>query len=160
MTLNWQAQKTVNPSEAAEPYNAEHVTYLAQVIGGDENTVNVAIGSTIDKAVSLLNDNIDDNSRYFIFEWDVAHSALSIVVTDDKKQSDSPIVVTCCFAGLDKKMKQVKAQSQVEWEKEASEYAEVVKDIARDYLTTCHRFFSFSLVAIFHSDGRNKSALL
>ena len=158
MSLNWKEHNNANPQ--APTNTPEHLTYLAQAHEYDTKGLNSAVACSIDKAVSLLNDNINEHSRYLIFEWDITCSVLTIVVTDDKKENDSAKVVQCCFTALDNKLKAVKNTALSEWESEANRYAECMKDTIRDYLTTCHTFFSYSLVAIFHTDGRSNSALL
>lgn len=150
MKLDWQVHKKPNHvSSSAE--GIPSFIHLTTVPEYDESGINAAVILSIDKAVSLLCKNIDDNSRYFIFEWDVVHSILSIAVTNDKKESDAPEVVQCCFSGL---------AENITAANEKSEITENVKDIARDYLTTCPGFFNYSLVAIFHTDGRSQSVLL
>lgn len=159
MTLNWQVHKNLNPfSPSAE--GIEHAIHRAAAAEYDESAINSAVILCIDKAVSLLGNNIDDNSRYFIFEWDVIHSTLSIAVTNDKKECDSPAVVQCDFSGLADHIKAVKNTSDIAHSQEIALYTESVTDIARDYLTTCPDFFRYSLVAIFHTGDRSNSLLL
>lgn len=143
-----------------EHTTSESCTFLAQVQEHNNSAISSAIACSIDKAVSQLNDNIDDNSRYLVFEWDAKNSILSIVVTDEKKENDAPIVVKCCFTALAEKTKKLTNTSLSEWEIKVKQNTENIKDIIRDYLTTCHSFFSYSLVAVFHSEGRSNSVLL
>ncbi len=159
MTLDWKKHK--NPScDRTDADETEYWLYLTEVLACDDNAVSAAITLSIDKAVSLLEDNINDSSRYLMFEWDIVHSTFNIAVTNDKKDNDSPSVVQCYFLGLAEKIKAIKKTAQEDHNIEVSRYAEEIKDITRDYLTTCPAFFRYSLVAIFHTDGRSNSVLL
>lgn len=160
MNLVWKEQQRVSPLAAAVGDNAQHVIYLAEVESQSDEMVKSALESSIEKSVGFLSKNVKDESRYMLFEWDVACSMLTIVVTDDAKKVDSPIVVKCSFSGLDGALKVAKAKSEAEWERQVNDHAENVNYWLKDYLTTCPGFMNYSLVAAFHCKDRSSCVLL
>lgn len=118
-----------------------------------EKTVRHLIEASADKAIQLLKKNIQDDSLYLLFEWDANHAKLNIIVTDASKTQDAPESVCCIFSSLATELAR-------ESEEQRFEYTESVKFWLHDYLTTCTAFFSYSLVAIFHSSTRNNTELL
>jgi len=160
MNLVWKEHQGVNPFEAAAGDTTEYVVYLSEVENHSDEMVKSSIESCIEKSVSYLPKNVKDESRYMLFEWDVVYSILTIVVTDDAKEYDSPMVVKCCFSGLDDLTQAVQAKSENEWERYVNDYAEKVKYWIKDYLTTCPGFMNYSLVATFHCEDRSNCVLL
>lgn len=118
-------------------------------------TTELKIRNTIeactDKAVSLLKTNIQDDSLYLLFEWDCNNASLNILVTDATKNHGAPEVICCRFPTL---------ATELNNQEKSSDYSELVKFWLHDYLTTCTAFFSYSLVAIFHSSTRSNTELL
>ena len=132
--LNWQEQvENKQVIYVAEP----NITAIADIA---PTTI-----SCIEKALSLLSENVIDESRYFLFEWNAEQSLLAIIVTDDTKKLDSKYVVKCQIQALD-------------LDKET--LLEEVKYEIKDYLTTCSAFFKFSLVAVFQGKSRDSVELL
>ena len=107
-----------------------------------------------------MSDNINDDSRYLMFEWDIAESTLTVVVTDDDKKIDSKYVVKCILTSHAEEMSKAKALSQSDWENKTQEFSEDVRDRIHNYLTTCGAFMQFSLIAVFHNESRKKTRLL
>jgi len=132
MILNWQENKS--PGECSES-----IVHHAEYAGTEEPGIRLALAECVEKSISLLATNINDESLYLLFEWCAAESVLSVVVTDSTKKIDSPQVVTCCFPRLE---------------------SEDLRYWLGDYFTTCESFMRYSLVAAFHSQTRAASALL
>jgi hypothetical protein len=126
-----------------------HVLHTASVSETDDQYIRRAIETCTDKAVSLLKNNIQDDSLYLLFEWDIGTSTLTIVTTDATKTHDAPEIIKCNFTEVADKL-----------DKAAADYADSIKFWLHDYLTTCTAFFHYSLVAIFHSSTRNNTELL
>lgn len=118
-----------------------------------EKVVRQLIEASTDKAIHLLKKNIQDNSLYLLFEWDLNEAKLNIIVTDASKTQDAPESICCVFSSLAIELAR-------ESEEQRLNYTESVKFWLHDYLTTCTAFFSYSLVAIFHSSSRNNTELL
>lgn len=137
---NWTTTETLNTTI--------HSSYELDT---EENTLRKTIEACADKAIGLLKTNIEDDSLYVLFEWNEALATLNIVVTDATKQNDAQQSVCCTFPNL--------ALSLVNQEQSAA-YTDAIKFWLHDYLTTCTAFFSYSLVAIFHSSTRNNTELL
>ena len=97
-----------------------------------------------EKAISLLDKNIQDDSLYLLFEWNPSTTTLNIVVTDADKQQDSPFSVGAHFEQLEN----------------TETTNELIRFLLSDYLASCSAFFHYSLVAIFHSSSRSNSNLL
>jgi len=119
--------------------DSKSIRHHSQYTGTEEPGIRLALGECVEKSISLLSANIEDESLYLLFEWCTSSSVLSIVVTDSSKKIDSPQVVTCGFSKLD---------------------AEDLQYWLGDYFTTCESFMSYSLVAAFHGQSRVESALL
>ncbi len=132
MILNWQENKS--PGECSES-----IVHHAEYAGTEEPGIRLALAECVEKSISLLHTNINDESLYLLFEWCAASSVLSVVVTDSTKKIDSPQVVTCSFSRLE---------------------SEDLQYWLGDYFTTCESFMRYSLVAAFHSQTRAASALL
>jgi hypothetical protein len=120
-------------------------------LGIEESTLRKTIEACTDKSIDLLKTNIQDDSLYLLFEWNEESTTLNIAVTDATKQNDAPALVSCTFPHL--------ALALVNEEQKAAN-TESIKFWLHDYLTTCAAFFSYSLVAIFHSSTRNNTELL
>lgn len=127
-----------------------HATSVSET---SEKAVRHIIEACADKAIQLLENNIQDDSLYLLFEWNPQAAELSIVVTDASKTRDSPETVVCTFTSLAIELARENAEQRIN-------YIDSVKFWLHDYLSTCTAFFSYSLVAIFHSDSRGNSELL
>lgn len=121
------------------------------------NTLKDALETCAAKAISLLGENIQDDSLYLLFEWNPDIAELNIAITDASKQIDAPAYVGAHFAVLQQELESLPPAGQVE-QKEAT--SELVKFLLSDYLASCSAFFRYSLVAIFHSSSRADSVLL
>ena len=157
MNLNWKENKGSNPKA---PATGEHISHYSECTETSEDAIKAAIALCVEKAVSLLDVNLKDESMYLMFEWDNTDSELTIVVTDQTKQRDSDNIVKCHFTALNKTMALDNFQSEEEWKLAVNEYAEDVNFLIRDYLTTCTSFLKYSLIAAFHSGNRSASKLL
>lgn len=140
--LNWTTNQT-----------GSRTIHSLSVFETSEKVVRQLIEASTDKAIHLLKKNIQDNSLYLLFEWDLNEAKLNIIVTDASKTQDAPESICCVFSSLAIELAR-------ESEEQRLNYTESVKFWLHDYLTTCTAFFSYSLVAIFHSSSRNNTELL
>jgi hypothetical protein len=138
--LNWTTTQTFNT-----------IIHTTSAPSTTEHDLRNTIETCAEKAISLLKSNIQDDSLYLLFEWDSSNANLNILVTDATKKHDAPEIVFCTFPELAKQLNQPE---------QSTAYAELVKFWLHDYLTTCTEFFSYSLVAIFHSSNRSNTELL
>lgn len=124
---------------------ATQITHHIQHDAGDENAVKATLEACIEKAVSLLDDNVQDDAMYLLFGWQEENGSaqLRVSVADATKSADAKQVVCGEFsvlpAGID---------------------AEQVAFWLRDYLTTCTAFLRWSLLAAFYTDDRARAQLL
>lgn len=160
MSLSWQETKSLNPLEAVEGDKAEHVVVYADYDGRLDNLICGAVEECVEKAVTLLEKNVFDNSMFLLFKWDAVHSILTIVVTDESKKKNSAWIVRCCMSGLEKEMSSLQDESREKWQITAEEYESRVKYWIKDYLTTCLVFLRYSLLAAFYSEMREGHELL
>lgn len=143
MKLNWDINTDCALTESAASEDTAHAVHLCEFKGESDRDVQLAINASIDKACDLLEQNIQDDSRYLLFEWNPKTSTLAIVVTDDGKERDSRDVVQCHFVANDIALNPDDIQFWI-----------------RDYLTTCTQFLHYSLIAAFHCDSRADCTLL
>lgn len=157
--LDWKENKlTSQPNDAAVDSKNERIEYIATFDERSCILLESAVQECIEKAVSFLPDNVADESRYFLFEWDITHSALSIVVTDDTKKNDAKFVVKCFMSALKEELNSI--ESDLEKKEKEAEYSDFIKYEIKDHLTTCSSFMQFSLVAVFHNKTRDRLELL
>ncbi len=157
--LNWEkCSPEINPFNAAIGESGEPIVYLSNSDDSNDASLQRAVQESIDKAISLFADNILDNSRYFICEWDVVYSTLTIVVTDDSKLLDSKYIVKCLMVALDDEVNCI--NSDPDGNVKTKEYAENIKYWISNYLTTNSDFMKYSLIALFHCESRDKTELL
>jgi hypothetical protein len=112
-----------------------------------ETRFNPIISQCIDKATSLLADNLTDESRYLMFEWQKENHELTLLVTDDAKAKDSIHIVKCQITGLTNQIRR-------------SELSQQLKETIHNYLTTCSGFMQYSLIAVFHDSSRDSTTLI
>lgn len=143
MSLDWNIKQ--DPMNASDTDKAERIVHLSEFEGSKEEDIHAAMVICIEKAISMLHENVKDESRYFLFEWDTNNASLNIVVTNDSKEVDSNSAVRCTFPAL-------KGQSD--------ESILTVRYWIRDYLTTCAELFRYSLISVFHHDNRANTELL
>ncbi len=145
MTMNhWQTQNS-----------AQGVLYIFTPAA--QMSLKDALETCAAKAISLLDENIQDESLYLLFEWNTTRADLTIVVTDGRKQQDADIKVCTHFVQLQQELQSLPENEQQE---KISATNELVKFLLSDYLASCSTFFRYSLVAIFHSSTRDNSQLL
>ena len=133
MTLQW--------NEQAQQEGA--VLYTLSCAGNDEDAIKAGVEAALEKAVSLLDRNVRDDSRYLLCEWNADAARLQVVVSDDSKTKDAPEVVECRFEPFDVALD-----------------VALLQFLIRDYLTTCTAFLGWSLLAAFHEGDRQRSRLL
>lgn len=138
--LNWTTTEILNTTN--------HSTFELDT---DEKNLRHTFEACTEKAISLLQHNIQDDSLYVLFEWNEESATLSIVVTDATKKNDAQQSVCCTFPNLALNLASTEQRTA---------YTDTIKFWLHDYLTTCTAFFSYSLVAIFHSSTRNNTELL
>ncbi|MBN8431875.1 hypothetical protein JF535_13550 [Microbulbifer salipaludis] len=143
MKLNWEIDKDRALTGAAKQNDREHSIHHSTVVGASEQDIQLAIDASVEKACELLENNIQDDSRYLLFGWDSEVSTLTIVVTDDDKRHDSRDVVQCHL---------VTGGQQPD--------PEDIQFWIKDYLTTCAPFLRYSLIAAFHRGSRATCTLL
>lgn len=116
-----------------------HTTTTSQT---NETILRKIVEHAAEKAISLLDKNIQDDSLYLMFEWHPTEHYLHVVVCNAQKTNDAP------------------EQVRVYLQETTDELKEKIQYWLHDYLTTCTAFFRFSLVAIFHGGDRSMTELL
>jgi hypothetical protein len=149
MKLIWQEQSDGN-----------HTVYYASSSSGDDIAIRAAVGECIEKAVGLLSQNIQEDSMYFMLEWHCESSTLSIIVTDEFKQKDSPMIVKCQMSALGDRLCDLNISSPDQCQDHINQYVANVKYWSTDYFTTCGAFLKYSLIAVYYTDSRSRVELL
>lgn len=158
MALIW--KENIIPLDVSVDGLNERSVFFTESDEIEEKLIKLNVVECIDKSIALLGENITEKSLYYLCEWDAIRSTLTIVVTDETKSVDSKNIVKCCFNNLNEKFHKFKSESEMEWEHVVNNYSSTMCDCIRDYLTTCSGFMNYSLVAIFHSTGRDSAELL
>ncbi|MBB5210638.1 hypothetical protein [Microbulbifer hydrolyticus] len=143
MDLMWTIENAGSPAGTTSEDSSERVIHSASLEVTSDEKMQQAIDACIDKACGLLENNIQDDSRYMLFGWNVDTSTLTIVVTDDEKEHDSRNVVQCQFTATDESLD-----------------PEDIHYWIKDCLTTCAPFLQYSLIAAFHQESRASCTLL
>jgi hypothetical protein len=120
-------------------------SHRAHCNSNDQSVIKKAVDQTVEKAIGYLDDNIRDDSLYFLVEWKSDDSSLTIFVSDDTKHKESLHLVRCTFDCASEE-KGIDGDSIQYW--------------TRDLLTTSADFIRFSLVAIFSKGDRQRTVLL
>lgn len=121
--------------------------YMSHFSGCDQPALKQALETCAAKAVELLEVNIQEDSLYLLFEWNPARAELTIGVSDANKTNDGAYKVQAQFVDL---LQTAAADVQ----------PELIKFLLSDFLASYSPFFSYSLVAIFHSSVRAETSLL
>jgi len=143
MPLEWNVNNTDSPR------------YLHQTVCNEPNeaAIREVVDGSIERAIDCLHENIQDDSLYFLVEWNDAESSLTIIVTDDSKQKESPHKIVSDFSNvMGQVMNGAIKDSNVDIDK--------IQYWVRDFLTTSTGFIRFSLVAIFSRGDRNNTLLM
>ena len=146
----WNIHNTVNGKNHS-------INFLSDFLSSEKDDLKLAIEACAEKAISLLEENIQDDSLYFMFEWDSTCTTLTVILTDASKQQDAPERFTASFSGLHNHLARLALNER---EEQIQKYIELIKFWLYDYLTTSTAFLQYSLVAIFHSSSRDQSELL
>lgn len=131
--------------------------YTSDFAGTCTNALKTALETCAAKAVSLLDKNIQEDSLYLLCEWHARSAQLSIVVTDVDKRLDGPYTFSAKLPDLQLSLA---ALSETEYNEKIDILNANVKFLLSDFLASYSPFFSYSLVAIFHSSSRAETSLL
>src|SRR5690554_1661401 len=153
MSLNWSLSEGHNPFVSNDPHAAEGRFHHAQSNAMDDSALVNDTDAALDKAVSFLNANVKNESRYFLVEWNRPSSTLRLAVTDDAKLEDGADVVVLGFTALNAKI-----QTAGDLEREL--YSEKMQFWVKEYLSICAGFMDYSLVAVFTDSTRDRVRML
>ncbi len=131
----------------------EQTCYTGIFNGSDQLALKQALEHCAVKAVGLLDKNIQDDSLYLLFEWFPTTSELHIVVTDAGKQHDGVHKVQAYFP-------EILNVNSTNTPEQLNVTNDSIKFLLSDFLASYSAFFSYSLVAIFHSSSRAETSLL
>ena len=117
-------------------------------ISGNEAELKQAVLDAADYAFNLLEQNIEDDSMFCLFDWNFDKQRLLIAVTDPTKKKLAKHTVELTLTGYadhiaDKEDQQEQIQLWV-----------------HNYITTAANFLQFSLVAAIINDGDTGSSIL
>lgn len=124
------------------------ICHTAECQSEQENEIKQAVLAAADKAFELLDDNIEDDSMFCLFDWNFAQQRLLIAVTDPSKKKLAKHTVKLTLPGYathiaDKEDQQEQIQLWI-----------------HNHITTAETFLQFSLVAAIIADGDASSSVL
>lgn len=153
-TNNIQIEKSVNEK-------VKHILYSTSSNISLSQRFEPIVTECIDQATSLLEKNLTDSSRYFMFEWHYSRQELTILVTDDNKTKDSTYLVKCQFTNSAQK-KTVPNQYIGDGCSQSIEedLSLRMRECIHNYMTTCSEFMQYSLIAVYHDGDREKARLV
>lgn len=143
---SWQQQSISNQTR-----------YLQQFSGSDQSALKQGLEASATQAIGLLDTNIQEDSLYLLFEWNPATAVLNVVVTDAHKQHDSSASVQAILPELPVMLSALDTTERATC---INTLNDTIKFLLSDFLASYSPFFSYSLVAIFHSSSRTETSLL
>lgn len=126
----------------------EKFCHSAECKSGQEAEIKQAVLGAADKAFDLLDENIEDDSMFCIFDWNFAEQRLLIAVTDPSKKK------------LAKHSVQLTLPSYAEHIADKEDQQEQIQLWVHNYITTAEAFLRFSLVAAIIADGNADTSVL
>jgi len=115
---------------------------------GNEAELKQAVLGAADYAFNLLDQNIEDDSMFCLFDWDFDKKKLLIAVTDPSKKKLAKHTVELILTGYADHIADKEDQQ------------EQIQLWLHNYITTAANFLQFSLVAAIIADGDTGSSVL
>jgi len=115
---------------------------------GNEAELKQAVLGAADYAFNLLDQNIEDDSMFCLFDWDFDKKKLLIAVTDPSKKKLAKHTVELTLTGYADHIADKEDQQ------------EQIQLWLHNYITTAANFLQFSLVAAIIADGDAGSSVL
>jgi len=115
---------------------------------GNEAELKQAVLDAADYAFNLLDQNIEDDSMFCLFDWDFDKKKLLIAVTDPSKKKLAKHTVELILTGYADHIADKEDQQ------------EQIQLWLHNYITTAANFLQFSLVAAIIADGDTGSSVL
>ncbi len=144
MNLTWQQSSTNNPD------SPDVTCFFAETDATEDTTIKLAIEDLLGKAISLLDNNINDDSLYFLVQWGEPQCLMSVIVTDETKTQDSSQIASCHFSGLANQSNNNREELSVK-----------IRFWLKDFLSTSGAFVRYSLIAIYcEGEDRSKTELI
>lgn len=113
-----------------------------------EAEIKQAVLDAGDYAFNLLDENIDDDSMFCLFDWNFEHQRLLIAVTDPSKKKHAKHTVELTLSGY---------RSHIV---DKEDQQEQIQLWLHNHITTAAAFLQFSLVAAIIADGDVDSSIL
>ena len=122
--------------------------HSAQTSSSDESELKQAVLAAADYAFDLLDENIEDDSMFCLFDWDFAKQRLLIAVTDPSKKKLAKHTVELILSGYAGHIA------------DKDDQQEQIHLWLHNYITTAATFLQFSLVAAISADGDSSNSIL
>lgn len=113
-----------------------------------ESELKQAVLDASEYAFQLLNDNIEDDSMFCLFDWNFDKQALTVMVTDPSKTKLAKHKVELVLSGYAAHIN------------DAEEQHEQIRLWIHNYITTAATFLQYSLVAAITENGDCSSSIL
>jgi hypothetical protein len=122
--------------------------HSAIVSSANEADIKQAVLAAADYAFDLLNDNIEDDSMFCLFDWNFSEQRLVIAVTDPSKKIFAKHTVKLTLEGYSSHMADKEDQQ------------EQIQLWVHNHITTAATFLQFSLVAAIITEGDTRNSTL
>ncbi|WP_299585095.1 hypothetical protein [uncultured Microbulbifer sp.] len=160
MDLVWTLNQSSTPFGSTTGEGREHEIHYAESTALTNDAIYQDLAASLNLAISLLDKNVNDSSRYFLIHWESQEATLTLSVTDDCKKKDSRAVTCCHFAELEKRMLDTQYSSEEEKQHFLAEFSENLRFWCKEFLSTDQGFSHFSLVALFTDTTRDSAVIL
>jgi hypothetical protein len=114
----------------------------------NEAEIKRAVLDAADYAFALLNENIEDDSMFCLFDWNFYEQGLLITVTDPSKKKLAKHTVKLTLQGYSSHLADKEDQQ------------EQIQLWVHNHITTAATFLQFSLVAAIIADGDTSNSIL
>jgi len=141
MSLQWKSIES--PTDNTVVHSA-----VCAAVNGDD--LKLAMEQCLDQALAHLDENVTEDSLYFLCEWQFQQKTLTVSVTNEHKNNDSKHKVNCVFDAL----------SESELANDEQEFSENVRFWLKDYMSLSDAFLQFSIIALYTDAGRTQTRLL
>ncbi|AWF82087.1 hypothetical protein BTJ40_15310 [Microbulbifer sp. A4B17] len=155
MGLVWQVEKSPSLFGLGDSADTEYEVHRSESGAKTTEGIYQDLSEALQLAISKLDENVNDNSLYFLIGWEPLSAAVTISITDDNRSNDSKVVVRCHFVGLASQY-----DSDVERHDALAKLSDDLRFWCKEYLSTDQGFSQFSLVALFAVDSKDKTVIL
>ncbi|WP_226647457.1 hypothetical protein [Microbulbifer variabilis] len=160
MGLIWKLSHSTYPFGTIKGDGAEYEVLSTESRALNSDEIYQDLAESLELAISKLNQNVNETSRFFLIHWEPLTSTLTLSVTDDQRENDSRVVVRCLFTVLEKQIQESRYESDSKQQTAQVEFSEDLHFWCKEFLSTDQGFSQFSLIALFTDSTRDRAVIL